>query len=156
MLAARQCDDQLVGRVRQAHGKDRLVGVLCTDTGVEGGEIAGVLAYGQVGVDTWGLSEVTDLTAQLGRASAVPEYLDTARTRLLGSDDGSEQCRLAAAAWAYQASDAAVGHGSAHRVQHRLAAPRYHKVFDLDGGSSTSGRCVIDHKRALLTEFIVR
>ena len=98
----------------------------------QGGEVAQVLAGGQVSVDGLSLGDVADPTAHGGSTGGVPENLDLPAVAL-DADDGAHEGGLAAARGAEQAGDGAGLQVQVQAVEDLLAPTGHAQVRRGDG-----------------------
>ena len=104
----------------------------------QGGEVAQVLAGGQVSIDGLALGDVADPTAHGGSAGSVPEDLDLSAVAL-DADDGAHEGGLAAARGAEQAGDGAGRQVQVQAVEDFFAPTGHAQVRRGDGRRRRGG-----------------
>ena len=129
-LAAGQRAHQLAGRGGEADVGHRRVGRRRADA-VEAGEIARVLAHGEIGVDAGRLGHVPHPAAQVARAGRLAEHLDRAGADLLDADDAAHQCGLAASAGAEQGQHLAPLERERDSIHRERAVEALHQAVEL-------------------------
>ena len=112
---------------------DRPVHVCGADT-EDGGVVAQPLAYRQVEVDAQRLGHIADLVPKPLAASRNSEHRHRAGGDDLGTDDRSQEGRLAAATGPEQAGHRAGADATGDARQDRTRAATDHKVDDVDRG----------------------
>ncbi len=129
-----RCPPERPHRRSAASGEldDRSVSATRARRAEHAGEVAQVLADGEVDVDGGRLGHVGDPRAQRRTTGRLAEHAHVARLDELHADDGAQQRGLAAAARPEQAGDAPAGDGEVEPVEHAPVAARDVQAADRD------------------------